>query len=230
MKKIKELLKSNIKFILGFILGLSFTIGSVYAAEILFASENVGYDNTTSGLSSTDVQGALDELYSLAQTCGTPSANSIYRWSISSLYIGDSISSLTPGTDYVTDKSQVTNMNAKASKYFLQHDISNNEVTNSYVCFVVTSAMATANPGMVAGEYCLEGGDSGAAFTDNMNKIKTAFDYAGHSSRCGGNQTSYFSCGVSGLNAYARSYGSVFASGDDGTCYVYNDGDSNCYE
>ena len=60
VKKIKIFFKKNI---LGIIIGgLIFGTAGVYAATY-FPSYNVTYDNTESGLSSTDVQGAIDELY-----------------------------------------------------------------------------------------------------------------------------------------------------------------------
>ena len=59
-EKTKEFLKKNlIGFILGFV---SVGIVVVYA-ETYFPSNDVTYDNTESGLSSTNVQGAIDELY-----------------------------------------------------------------------------------------------------------------------------------------------------------------------
>ena len=58
--KTKEFLK---KYLIGFILGfVSVGIVAVYA-ETYFPSNDVTYDNTESGLSSTNVQGAIDELY-----------------------------------------------------------------------------------------------------------------------------------------------------------------------
>ena len=54
----KKFLKS---YCVGFIISV-LLCGSVYAATY-FASNDVTYDNTVSGLSSTDVQGAIDELY-----------------------------------------------------------------------------------------------------------------------------------------------------------------------
>ena len=67
VKKIKIFFKKNI---LGIIIGgLIFGTAGVYAATY-FPSYNVTYDNTESGLSSTDVQGAIDELYN---ECKTPS-------------------------------------------------------------------------------------------------------------------------------------------------------------
>ena len=68
MKKIKVFLKNNIKLFLGIIIGgIVFGTIGVYAA-ILYASSDVSYDNTTSGLTSTNVQDALDELYTKANT------------------------------------------------------------------------------------------------------------------------------------------------------------------
>ena len=59
-----KIFKNNIKLFLGMLFGILLTGTSVYAATILFASDEVGYDNTSSGMSATNVQDALDELYS----------------------------------------------------------------------------------------------------------------------------------------------------------------------
>ena len=60
VKKMKIFLKKNI---LGIIIGgLIFGTAGVYAATY-FPSGDVTYDNSVSGLKSTDVQGAIDELY-----------------------------------------------------------------------------------------------------------------------------------------------------------------------
>ena len=74
MKKLKRILKNRIFiFILG---GLIFGAIGVLAATY-FPSNQVTYDNKTSGLKSTDVQGALDELYN---TCaGQISSNQIIK-------------------------------------------------------------------------------------------------------------------------------------------------------
>ena len=64
-EKVKKVLKNRIFiFILG---GLLFSGISVYAVTY-FPSEGVTYDNKESGLSSTDVQGAIDELYNVCKT------------------------------------------------------------------------------------------------------------------------------------------------------------------
>ena len=67
-EKTKEFLK---RYLIGFILGfVSVGIVVVYA-ETYFPSNDVTYDNTESGLSSSDVQGAIDELYGV---CFPPKA------------------------------------------------------------------------------------------------------------------------------------------------------------
>ena len=59
-EKTKEFMK---KYLIGFILGI-LTVGIIkVSAETFFPSNQVTYDNRESGLSSTNVQGAIDELY-----------------------------------------------------------------------------------------------------------------------------------------------------------------------
>ena len=59
-EKTKEILKKNF---LGFILGIVSACTISVIAATYFPSNNVTYDNTESGLLSTNVQGAIDELY-----------------------------------------------------------------------------------------------------------------------------------------------------------------------
>ena len=60
-----RIFKKNNKFILGMILGLTLASCGVYAITTI-AGSNITYSNTKSGLTSTDVQGAIDELYEKA--------------------------------------------------------------------------------------------------------------------------------------------------------------------
>ena len=60
----RSLLK-NYKLVMAFILGLIVASGGVYAATTI-AGSNITYSNSKSGLSSTNVQGAIDELYEKA--------------------------------------------------------------------------------------------------------------------------------------------------------------------
>lgn len=73
-EKIKEIFKSRV-FLCVVIVLVFGTIG--VSAATYFPSNDVTYDNKESGLSSTDVQGAIDELYN---TCSkaTSSGNYIY--------------------------------------------------------------------------------------------------------------------------------------------------------
>ena len=59
-EKIKEFSK---RYLIGFILGVITVFSISVIAATYFPSGDVTYDNTESGLSSTNVQGAIDELY-----------------------------------------------------------------------------------------------------------------------------------------------------------------------
>ncbi len=65
MTKIKELLKKSSRFFLGLAIGLTLSIGVGYAVTV--AGSSTTYDKSTSGLSSTNVQAAIDELYKKAK-------------------------------------------------------------------------------------------------------------------------------------------------------------------
>ena len=58
----RKFIKSNIKELIAFLIGLTIAGTTVYAATIL-SSSDVSYSNTSSGLTSTNVQGAIDEIY-----------------------------------------------------------------------------------------------------------------------------------------------------------------------
>ena len=119
--------------------------------------------------------------------------------------------------------------------YTCSNITASNAVTESYVGFVVTPAMATANPGMVAGTYYLKG-DNGVSFLDNAKTIYDAFGGVGCylDGASGGNPytttpSSYFRCEVSGLRANAYSIGSVGADDDaSSNCEVASAGISLC--
>ena len=66
MKKIKEFSK---KYLIGCFIGLILFTGVGVSAAAVFPSNQTTYDNKVSGLKSTNVQGAIDELYN---TCFPP--------------------------------------------------------------------------------------------------------------------------------------------------------------
>lgn len=73
--KIKKILKNNYKLFVGFILGTLISGFSVFAATIYLQGSSVGYDNTKSKTTKTNVQDALDELYSFRT--GTADASKV---------------------------------------------------------------------------------------------------------------------------------------------------------
>ncbi len=117
-------------------------------------------------------------------------------------------------------------------------------ITENYVGFVVTSAMAQANPGMTAGTYYLRGLDTydvnGNCKSQYLNSStgncespyyesnKTVLQNAFGSTYCT-DYSSYFRCYVSGLNADANLGGTVGAYvGVSADCHVRYDGNSSC--
>ena len=118
-----------------------------------------------------------------------------------------------------------TNVSSMDKIYYLKHTIVNDIVTESYVEFVVTPEMASANSGMTPGTYTLRGYTDGPYYEANKTVLKTAFGE--NTSYCRDN-SSDFDCDVSGLHAYADSYGNVGANVDSAYCSVYSGGSSRC--
>ena len=106
-KKIKEFTKS---YLIGLILGIVVSGTISVIAATYFPSNDVTYDNKESGLSSTDVQGAIDELYGV---CFPPSA-------------GDSI---LDNTDIVTSGDGLYEDEYEEGKYTYKGANPNNYVT-----------------------------------------------------------------------------------------------------
>ena len=108
--------------------------------------------------------------------------------------------------------------------FYLKNKVENGIVTESYVEFIVTEALAQSNAGMVPGTYTLRGEKTydGGWLVDNdyvslyyeANKavIKTAFGYDTNPSRCsqsGSGITASYSCTVQGLQSVVFVSGSV---------------------
>lgn len=126
----------------------------------------------------------------------------------------------------VTPISYETNPTNLNKPFYLRHTIEDNVVTESYVGFIVTPEMASANQGMTAGTYYLKGGDGGTAYEQNKATLLSAFG----NTYCTGN-SSRFRCRVSGLGAGAHSNGIVNVNdGASARCYVNNNGNSRCNE
>ena len=69
MNKIKGFVKKNYKVVIGIIIGITISIGIGVSAV---ATKDITYDNSKSGLTSTNLQGAIDELYEKAINSGVP--------------------------------------------------------------------------------------------------------------------------------------------------------------
>lgn len=129
--------------------------------------------------------------------------------------------------------------------FYLKHFVANGIVEESYVEFVVTSAMAQANSGMTAGTYYLRGLDTydmtnnvcKSQYLNNGNCVSPYYEankavlqsaFGANSGFCSGD-SSDFNCGVSGLGADAYSDGYVDAIvGLEANCSVDSDGTSYC--
>ena len=160
---------------------------------------------------------------------GVTSGTTKYVVSTETMNIGSTLPNLVNGRDTAALAMNDWVAIAGATKpFYLKHILNgSNEIEESYVEFVVTSDMVTANPGMVAGTYTLKGGDYGASYTSNVNTIKAAFGYSSYPSRCT-DSTTNFSCSVSGLSAITFDHGYVRAIGDRCRCYVSVVGLSFC--
>ena len=126
------------------------------------------------------------------------------------------------GLDSYTEDASTLN-----KTYYLKHDIVEDVVTNSYVCFIYNNS-----------EHCMKGADSGATFDQNTQIIKDfqifnnlgAYNYNGGSptgcafadsgSRCYGG--GFFFVGA-GSDGYVTAYGSAKA-----LCTLVQDGSSLC--
>ena len=150
---------------------------------------------------------------------------------------------------YNTPSDALTAIATASSKnlpFYLKHKLENGIVTESYVEFVVTPEMATANTGMVAGTYTLRGEktyENGSYivgedyispyYESNKEALKTAFGYSTNPSRCNeysNGRSSNFNCYVSVLSASASADGYVYVyDGDDSSgCSVGTNGISSC--
>ena len=109
-----------------------------------------------------------------------------------------------------------TNPSTLNKTYYLKHDVVDDIITASYVCFVTDT------------EHCLQGGNS-SYYAANKTLLQSQESwFTGQSGSCSfGDDRS--SCSYSSLNAEAYSDGNVqvIVSRDNG-CYVRSNGESNC--
>ena len=87
----KKVIKNLKKYLIGFILGISVSGVAIVFASTYFPSNQVTYDNKTSGLESKDVQGAIDELYNECFPPAPPSAGDSILENVEVVTSGDGL-------------------------------------------------------------------------------------------------------------------------------------------
>ncbi len=137
--------------------------------------------------------------------------------------------------------------------YYIRYMLDENEeIVESYAEFIITDALkiewknrycnsdATCEAkydNLVNGTYSLRGGDPDEVYEENVNTLKTAFNYTAQPSLCQSTtgNTPSFRCGLYGLpNAFVSSTGSASLYNYDdysvGTygCYMYTNESSVC--
>ena len=136
--------------------------------------------------------------------------------------------------------SAISTASNKDLPFYLKHKVEHGIVTEQYVEFVVTEAMAQNNSGMVPGVYTLRGeqtddnnsNDISPYYEANKEALKTAFGYATNQSRCyeeENGKDSYISCSVPGFATGVGKRGDADV-GDEGLsiCNVIHHGYSYC--
>ena len=112
--------------------------------------------------------------------------------------------------------TDLANINTNGHPFYLAFDSEDGETIDAaYVCFT---------KGEPAVEYCIQGGDSGAAFESNQGILDIAYPSA-----CSLVDGAY-GCSADGLSARARSYGFVNAGDGLAACGVDGGGYFVCYE
>ena len=168
----------------------------------------------------------------------------IYRWSRKALANKGSssastnpytIANLTKDTDYITEtdyptfNARLIALNKRTDKYYLKHDIVNDEIINSYVCFIYNNA-----------EHCMKGGDGGASYSTNRQIItdyQNFYNLEDIDDLPGNPDDDYcdiYSSLAECLGGYfsivrARPNGSVYVNHSDDYCIVSNSGFTQCH-
>ena len=205
-------------------------------STILFDSGNVSYDNTNSGLTSTNVKEAIDELYGTANTCVTNLAtcNSsiqtyqesicpgcVYRKSTTMKY-NSNVSSANGTNNKLSSSEYTTDYTTLNSNYFLGHVIDESGyILASYACGINNGTF-----------FCLRGVDSDQSsltykpfYQEGVNRMNKAFP------SCNATTSGSRAICYDGVRAYVYPAGDVYVQdGDVGYyCAMGYDGASLCY-
>ena len=130
-------------------------------------------------------------------------------------------------TTYEGIGSYTTNPTTLGKSYYLKHDVVDDRITTSYVCFVYNNT-----------EQCLKGGDDETTFEINTRIIKDYQEFynlkdyelsTGIGCTFNSSQSSCSGSNINGVQALAN--GQIWVSGSNsGYCYILTNLDSSCHE
>ena len=207
------------------VLALLFSVGiNIRAAGYLYDSKDVKYDNSRSGLTSTYVDGAIDELYEKTSQMDTYKdqvcPGCVYRKSADIKYnVNSTSSSKTDANSKLTSTEYTTDYTTLNSNYFLGHVIdSNGYILASYVCGINNGTF-----------FCFRGTDSNQSsltykpfYQENVNRMNKAFP------SCNATTSSSSATCSGDFSAKVSSSGAIYVNYDSSDCYVYGSGQSTC--
>ena len=189
MKKIFKFIKKNFKLIIAFSLGLVLAGTGVYAANTIY-SKNVTYDNSNSGLSSVNVQDALDELYLKMYP------SKFYKKLYESSVRDDKSSTYVSSSDGINFSNVSSDTNGKglymASEYsdykypilYYRGDVDNNNLIFAGFCWKIVRTTETGGikliyNGVPSNGTCNNTGSSSQIGTSSFNSNDNSLVYVG---------------------------------------------------
>ncbi|MBQ9181623.1 MAG: hypothetical protein IJ134_03215 [Bacilli bacterium] len=194
----------NKKTIFAFILGLSLSSIAVYGANYLYASSETSYDNTNSGMESTNVQDALDELYQCAVDKGL--VNQVDPYSMDAMCPGCVFAQNDQNyKQYIGEELAIETTNSYSGysdgEPFLGYILNGTTIERAFAC------------GIENGEaFCLEGYDT-SKYSNNVDILNHFFP----------------SCNANSISSESFCDGSsVSQAGADNSGYVTVDMSSHC--
>ena len=162
----------------------------------------------------TDGNNEAPTLFDTEEECQTDISNNGYEQY--GVYCQEKTVTFGGVGEYTTDASTLN------KNYYLNHDVEDDIITASYVCFVYNNS-----------EHCLKGGDNGASFAANTQIIKdfqTFNNLGALSNGTGcyfGSSSSCYGGGFFDVHAYSDGYVYVYGSSSE-HCKVNGDRNSYC--
>ena len=189
LKKIFKSIKKNFKLIIAFSLGLVLAGTGVYAANTIYY-KNVTYDNSNSGLSSVNVQDALDELYLKMYP------SKFYKKLYESSVRDDKSSTYVSSSDGINFSNVSSDTNGKglyiASEYsdykypilYYRGDVDNNNLIFAGFCWKIVRTTETGGikliyNGVPSNGTCDNIGSSSQIGTSAFNSNDNSLSYVG---------------------------------------------------